>query len=873
MKKTAFLLIISAIFLATNVNAQTANPANLTPFNGLLFYTTTTTAEGTELWKTDGTAAGTVLVKDIAPGSAGSSPTNLKVVGTTLYFSASDGVNGIELWKTDGTTAGTVMVKDINAGAADSEPKNLTSFNGSLYFSAHDVATGWELWKSDGTAAGTVMIKDMNPLSGNSVYMDQNFVAMNGELYFEAYISPGGTFQLWKTDGTTAGTVPVSTATGDFNSLTLAGSTLFFVSSEGGFGQELWKSDGTSAGTGLLKDINTFGDAFPRDFAVIGSTLYFTADHNSLGTELWKSDGTTAGTVMVADLFSGGSSHPDHTVAMNGMVYFASYGTTGDIELWKSDGTTPGTVLVKNINPSGDSYPLYLTVIGNTIYFRASDGTSGFELFKTDGTAAGTVLVKNINPGGGHGQPQLFTAVGSTVYFKADDGNGYQLWKTDGTTAGTVMVKDVVAPTILTGAVTSPVCAGTSFNVPYTLTGMYNAGNIFTAELSDASGSFAAPVNIGTVAATSAGNISVTIPVATAAGTGYRIRIVSSAPAITGADNGTDITIHAAPTATITAPSNSFCSGGSLLLTASAGSTYLWRKDGIAAATSQTYSATAAGSYTLTLTNANGCAATSAAFVVTVTTVTANITAPSTSFCQGGSLLLTSSAGGSYQWKNGGVDIAGANAQTYSATAAGSYSVAVTTSGCSATSAAFAVTATSSTAISTQPSNVTVCQLNAANFSVTATGAGLSYQWRKNTVAITGATNASYSIASTTPGDAGNYDVVVTGTCGAVTSSVAVLTVNTCTAVPDINPDVESALLMPNVVKNKTSLRITARSAMHIDLIISDANGRQVLVISKNLNAGRNDISLELNQLAAGSYFINGNNSKGKIATLKFVKQ
>jgi ELWxxDGT repeat protein len=878
MKKTALWLLIAAIFTASNVNAQTANPSNLTNLNGVLYYTTSTTAEGTELWKTDGTAAGTMLVKDIAPGATGSNPQYLTAMGSSLYFTADDGVSGIELWKTDGTTAGTVMVKDIRAsGSAD--PRYLFANNGFLYFGANDGVNGLELWKSDGTSAGTALLKNIDLISSGSLFTNPYFTVMGTDVYFRAQV--GSPYELWKTDGTTTGTVKVSaTAHYTFGAIVRAGNTIFFVSTANGTGNELWKSDGTAAGTGLLKEINPSSDAYPSEFAVLGNTLIFSADNGTNGTELWKSDGTSAGTVMVTDIYPGsGSGSPSKTVAMNGNVYFTSYGnyaTWGDVELWKSDGTAAGTMLVKNIRPSADSYPSLLTPVGNTLYFRANDGTNGFELFKSDGTAAGTELVKNINPGANTSSPENLTAVGSLLYFKADDGtNGIELWKSDGTTAGTVMVKDVVTPTILTGSVASPVCAGANFNLPYTLTGTYSAGNVFTAQLSDASGSFAAPVSIGTVSATAAGNISVTIPVATVAGTGYRIRILSSTPAVTGNDNGTDITINAAPVASVTAPSGSFCSGGSLLLTSSTGTSYVWKKDGttITGATAQTYSATTAGSYTVTVTNSNGCSATSAPFVVTVTTVTAAITAAGNSFCQGGSLLLTSSVGDSYQWKNSGVDITGATSQTYSATAAGSYSVAVTTSGCSATSAAYAVTVTPSTVISTQPSNLTVCQLNAANFSVTATGTGLTYQWRKNSVAIAGATNASYSIASTTPADAGSYDVVVTGTCGAVTSSAVVLTVNTCTAVSNINPEVESALLMPSLVKNKTSLRISVRTAMKVDFVISDANGRQVMTISKQLNTGRNDISLELNQLAPGSYFINGNSSKGKIPTLKFVKQ
>ena len=128
---------------------------------------------GRELWKTDGTPAGTVLVQDIQSGSVRSSPQGLTNINGTVFFSADDGINGRELWKSDGTAAGTVMVKDLYAGTRwdstsysytinSSAPQNLTDVNGTLFFTADDGSNGRELWASDGTAAGTMLIKDMN---------------------------------------------------------------------------------------------------------------------------------------------------------------------------------------------------------------------------------------------------------------------------------------------------------------------------------------------------------------------------------------------------------------------------------------------------------------------------------------------------------------------------------------------------------------------------------------------------------------------------------------------------------------------------------------------------------------------------------------
>jgi ELWxxDGT repeat protein len=87
------------------------NPTGLTNVNGSLFFAASTPEKGTELWKSNGTIAGTVLVKDIASMAASSSPANLKKVGSNLYFTA----NGTQLWKSNGTAAGTLLVKSFTS--------------------------------------------------------------------------------------------------------------------------------------------------------------------------------------------------------------------------------------------------------------------------------------------------------------------------------------------------------------------------------------------------------------------------------------------------------------------------------------------------------------------------------------------------------------------------------------------------------------------------------------------------------------------------------------------------------------------------------------------------------------------------------------
>jgi len=149
-----------------------AHPKRLTEVNGTLFFTANDGVTGTELWKTDGTPGGTVLVKDIFPGYALDlvEPDRLAPLNGRLLFSHSDGTSGRELWTSDGTTAGTVMVADLHAGSGGGLPPNgfLQALPGAgrALFAATDGVNGVEVWRTDGTAAGTVRHTDLNPGAG-----------------------------------------------------------------------------------------------------------------------------------------------------------------------------------------------------------------------------------------------------------------------------------------------------------------------------------------------------------------------------------------------------------------------------------------------------------------------------------------------------------------------------------------------------------------------------------------------------------------------------------------------------------------------------------------------------------------------------------
>lgn len=422
--------LIGAVLFVPSIEAQVEvelpySPDHLTVANGKLFFTASDGISGKEPWVTTVNAGVTnsSLLKDINLGTPTSSANYFADVNGTLFFSATDGTanNGYELWKSDGTTAGTMMVKDINP-TGSSFPYYSTNVNGIDFFRASNGLTGNELWKSDGTPGGTTLVKDIRP--GTSSSSPIRLVESNGKLFFRANDGMNGN-ELWVSDGTTAGTSLFDLRPGSLSSLpdklTDVGGTLFFKANNGIDGTELWKSDGTPGGTVMVKDIRTGpAQSSPNYLTDVNGILFFTANDGTNGTELWKSDGTEAGTVMVKDIRGGSSSSsPKNMVNVNGTLFFAATDGINGTELWKSDGTAAGTVMVKDIRGGSlSSSPTNLAAINDKVYFRASDGVTGTELWVSDGTEAGTFLIDDTNPGSFGAAPEMITYVNGIIFFK-----------------------------------------------------------------------------------------------------------------------------------------------------------------------------------------------------------------------------------------------------------------------------------------------------------------------------------------------------------------------------------------------------------------------------------------------------------------------
>ncbi len=397
--------------------------------------------------------------------------TNGKIVFSayTDFISPTDTNNAnLELFVSDGTDAGTQLLKEINPNGT-SYLNGFYTFNNKVYFYANDGTTEG-MWVTDGTFAGTNLVKNIRFRAYYNNLQRPNVIDLDATHFIFAADSTPSITNLYISDGTTAGTMVLknfnpggvisNAQPGHFTKV--ANNKIVFTAKTATVGEELWVTDGTPQGTSLLMNINpgtadflTWNDGF-TNFHSDGQRAYFFANDGIHGAELWTSDGTPAGTMMVKDINPGlGKSMKSLTgfVTANGFTYFIANTPTTGTELYKTDGTDTGTTLVADFRPGAEGgVAEYLALVNNKIIFAGTSDGLAVNVYAHDpiaGTAT-TLINFYVNPVSTPSDPFGPTLLSENVfcnklyfnYFYNGSTLGSQIGVTDGSVTGTGVVLD-----------------------------------------------------------------------------------------------------------------------------------------------------------------------------------------------------------------------------------------------------------------------------------------------------------------------------------------------------------------------------------------------------------------------------------------------
>lgn len=433
MRKVVFMFLLLPILgIAQNweqiiiaSGSDSSNPMFLTELNGELYFSargSNISGIGNELYKSNGTQEGTTLVMNLNPNfSAGSFPSNFTVFNGELYFTADDGVHGRELFKTNGTTIS--LVKDIKTGNDSSTSLSDNSLvfhelNGFLYFFAEDInGQGADLWKTDGTSAGTVKVLELNTneITGKLQY----FKKLNTDLYFQL-IDSSGHKQIIKYD--TVSNVPTTVLnvypignTGFYNYLTIFDNKLFTFANG-----RIYYTDGINS-----------------NFVTLGVT--------------------------------GISSFNKFTVFNNQLIFLGNSSTFGNQDIYKCYYSVADSAykveLVYNFNAGGNNFlnPLvgsivddgipYFTALNNKLYIAAREQTSPngglvYQIYETDGITT-QVTIPVTHSGSPTSRPIYWiTANNNKLYFlMSGDNSPEQLWEANPINGNFTQLSSYTGPT------------------------------------------------------------------------------------------------------------------------------------------------------------------------------------------------------------------------------------------------------------------------------------------------------------------------------------------------------------------------------------------------------------------------------------------
>ncbi len=434
------------------------------------------------LWRTNGTAAGTYPLKVISHTYAGHPSSAVDLNGRLIFFSTEDGMDTI-VWSSDGTVAGTSIVKTLanlpyysssfNPSSDDLHP---TVVSGRAYFFADGT-----LCKTDGTAAGTTEMPwtgsgQPYPLAGNlatfacptaggfcgaylissngtgslisSAFSYGRLVGVIGSTVLYTYSSA-----LWAASATPGSEVLLKNFPGGFgyNASAALPNALVFSANDGVNGTELWRTDGTPSGTALVSNLSSGSSStYFSNFSILGNKVIANAQVYGQPARMIATDGT-AGSVT----FIFGPASYDQPATVGAKCYFGARGSDDSgFELWSLGSSSSISERVTHDQQfTGSSAPFQYTPVGSGVVFSAFEPSTGVELWYSNGTAGGTHLVRDLIPGPSNDRTfgeitTLYRAIDMVTFkdkgafiLQSGESTTQGIYITDGTSSGTSRIK------------------------------------------------------------------------------------------------------------------------------------------------------------------------------------------------------------------------------------------------------------------------------------------------------------------------------------------------------------------------------------------------------------------------------------------------
>lgn len=469
----------------------TSGTMKLETFNNQLFLAANDGASGKEIWKSDGTVAGTTLLKDIAIGNGSSISNEFKVLTLNngkFYFIANT-ATGYQLYESNGTTSGTVSLMPVQSIY---ELNGASAGNYFTFVGFDSTNGGMEPWISDGTVLGTKLLKDILPGNSSSMAINNSkFFKVNNKIYFDTYSNGqlSGSY-IWETDGTTAGTVLFNTPTNNVlyglsseaqhliltkpnewnrfwlangnsaqtfeitqvgmpsnNSFVDLNSKIYLTGNNAKYGMELFSVNPVSSEVALASDISHSSSSSPHSYGLLNTNLIFIASDREFNNQFYKRDKITQQISRLTNFTSGTSSvgmftNFNDTFFKVGNFFYTKNSTLNPINgLYRTDGTSANSVSVSTGNTSIYDTSFFVNLNDNTLLFSGYDNVVGTELWKVDNNSNTAVLVKDIstdNMGSMYNTDSKTTVLNGFAYFVAKENGKSGIWKSDGTSANTL---------------------------------------------------------------------------------------------------------------------------------------------------------------------------------------------------------------------------------------------------------------------------------------------------------------------------------------------------------------------------------------------------------------------------------------------------